>query len=336
MNEISVFFALKSQFMKYLYPLICALLITSAVHAQSIHGKISYMDKGYMHGEVMLYGDNGSNTMMPIMLTTQPDTAGMFSFTDLENGDYMLRFIPDSSKFMPTYNGDVHRWDQVSAITVADDSTFHEIHLLTTYTWWSGPGSCGGTGRYYTIGKTTGDPIPGVDVSLEQVPGGEARIMGTTDEDGFYKIDEMPMNTVYDVHIEVPGLPYDSTYRIELTNANPDMLDLDFSVDTTPGAGKILIHNYVNRTVELGNPQNWTQLFPNPAHETLQISAGFTPQSGDQIVIVDLNGKQVAFQTQVNQTNYFDVVHWPSGLYSYHWLNENGQARSYGTFNIVH
>lgn len=151
---------------------------------------------------------------------------GDYVFNYHPSGKYVILIRPDEAAYpntIPTYFGDYAYWDYATAMNLISDTSGIDIHVQETPVW-TGIGFCSGTIRYgQGSGKTGnssvvpfGDPVPGLDVSLEQVPGG-IKAHTTTNDSGIYSFSNIPMNIPYRLLVDIPGLPMDSSYSVTIS-----------------------------------------------------------------------------------------------------------------------
>ncbi|MDF1673556.1 MAG: T9SS type A sorting domain-containing protein, partial [Vicingaceae bacterium] len=117
-----------------------------------------------------------------------------------------------------------------------------------------------------------GDPIPNIDITVEQSPGG---IIGgsTSGGNGFFDLVNINANATYIVSIDYPGLPHDSIWTVAI-NINDSILDsLNFYVDST--GIYILVEPLGIGATVANDPNLELELYPNPTNgpATLMIDA---------------------------------------------------------------
>jgi hypothetical protein len=117
-----------------------------------------------------------------------------------------------------------------------------------------------------------GDPIPGIEIVVEQSPGG---VIGGSKSDGSgnYGLSNINSSANYVVSIDFPGLPHDSIWQVAI-NLNDTILDsLNFYVDST---GIYILIEPLGTGISVANEPNLElELYPNPTNgpATLIINA---------------------------------------------------------------
>ncbi|MBL4652809.1 MAG: carboxypeptidase regulatory-like domain-containing protein, partial [Flavobacteriales bacterium] len=127
-----------------------------------------------------------------------------------------------------------------------------------------GTSTLGGTILFDGSGKNgdrAGDPIPGVDISLEQIPGG---IIATTETDstGSYAFNNVPVSdSSYTIYVSYPGMPMQETYVVDVTS-DTSATDLNFVV----GDSTVYIQSTGGTFVQNVSVKEYSKLivFPNP------------------------------------------------------------------------
>jgi hypothetical protein len=176
--------------------------------------------------------------------TTTTDAAGSYSFFDFPTDSFLVMVKPDPILQPNAINsyfkqvGFCFKWDSAGVFHVHCDSglVVNDINLINI-TPMSGNSSLGGIVRENTGGFSKGsfvpgDPIPGMDITVEQSPGGVVGSV-TTDGNGRYDLFSLDNSATYIVSMDIPGLPNDSVYTMVINLTDTIMDSLNFYVDTT-------------------------------------------------------------------------------------------------------
>src|SRR5690606_6424646 len=124
-------------------------------------------------------------------------------------------------------------WELANLIALACNTTTEIAINAVPLPALSGPGSVSGNvSQGLNFGKINviGDPIPGVDVSLEQNPGGIMVNQTQTDSNGDYSFSNIPLGD-YRVGVSIPGTPQNSYYDVSLNTEKPTIDNLMYLVD---------------------------------------------------------------------------------------------------------
>ncbi|HXC06025.1 MAG TPA: T9SS type A sorting domain-containing protein, partial [Bacteroidia bacterium] len=134
-----------------------------------------------------------------------------------------------------------------------------------------------------------GDPIPGLDVNLEQHPGGIMVAHDTTDIHGNYHFDNIPPGQ-YDVYVDIPGLGMVSQYTRTVTGTE-SFTQLNYTVDST--------HIYkdsvlVTAVIQPGTPLAGSlKAAPNPFRDALSIAYTVEQAGTVNISLFNLLGQEI-------------------------------------------
>lgn len=242
-------------------------------------------------GYVKLYEYKPSG-IMPLIDSVALDASGNYTFKNVENGDYIIKAIPDSNQYpntVPTYVDSTISWSQASTIYSICDTTIN-IGLLDL-SMVSGDGIINGYLFSTDTTNRAGDPIPGIDISLQQIPGGIIASGTTTNEDGFYEFKNLP-NYTYQILVDIPGAPMDSTYTVTINTTDTVFENLNFIFDSAS--------IFIDPVQETGlqefvqNNYNFTA-YPNPFNHRINIELNIDkPGSTLSLNVFDILGKKVA------------------------------------------
>jgi len=181
-------------------------------------------------GQVYLYSGSQGTTIYGLMATTNINASGQYTFTSVPAGDYIIKCIPDSLSYptlINTYYGDVASWNladtihhDCSANSVADINVIEPV-LMT------GPGVISG---YIIEGagygqrlinsnnevQVPGGPLSDIDVNLVSLPSNTIVAQTISDFNGYYEFSNVAVGD-YELQVDIPGLPMDSSYFIVIT-----------------------------------------------------------------------------------------------------------------------
>ncbi len=213
------------------------------------------------NGQVTVYYDDLSGAPMAIAATAPLDALGNYSAGPITGvGNYIIKAEADTLAFpdaVPTFYVATHRWDSATAIiavcgtdtTIAANINIIEVPALT--------GTSSLSGVIVTTGKKA-DPVPGVSISVEQIPGGVIA-SHTTDSTGTYSFNNVPQGN-FTFHISVPGKEMETNYSIGLTTNDSTITGLNFLV----GDSTITTTN-LTTSIEAANRDPFsTKIYPNP------------------------------------------------------------------------
>jgi hypothetical protein len=259
--------------------------------------------------------------------STITDAGGSYQFNYVPTDSFLIRVEADTTLFpgaLTSYYKEpqwCYRWDLAGVFHAHCDSgtVVKDIKLVVP-----APLTGGSTVKGYIFEnagsfdrKEPGDPIPGIDITVDQSPGG---IVGGTSSgtNGSYTLTGINSNATYVITIDFPGLPHDSVWTVNV-NATDSILDsLNFYIDST---GIYILEDSFGVGVNVVRTDNLdVDLYPNPSNGvfTVNISAlkpedvelQLTTQSG-RIV---LTSKQRVFEGD-NKILFDDASDLPAGIY---------------------
>jgi hypothetical protein len=232
---------------------------------------------------------------------------GRYTFNNSIGGKFLVYAIPTKASYpntVKTYSPSIDQWS-AAAIVSAACATQDTANILVIETpVLAGTGSFSGTVRKdigYSprwsgttpIVLVPGDPVPGLDVNLEQHPGGIIAQL-VTDNNGFYHFTKVPAGT-FDVVVDIPGLGMVSQYTRTVTS-NEMYPNLNYRIDS--------IHIHPDTTlataipVSAGSLTASFNLAPNPFKDQVNVSYTLTESSDVHIQIYNALGQVV---TQINK-----------------------------------
>ena len=265
-----------------------------------ISGTVSINGTPVTAGLVAILTYNANPNMMTVAATTTIDNFGGYTFTGIIPDDYLIIAEADTllySNVVATFHDSTNHWQQATIVTANCNDTITNINVgLIDFPTNIAFGHISGKIQKGGPGKTgfAGIPFPGVDISLEDFPGGMVKGFTTTDDSGYYEFNNVEEGQ-YTLYINIPGLDMDSTYTIEITVSSGDTIfpDLNFHVDTTIGAGMI----FVDTTILLGlvNYFGTDELFtvyPNPFKEFTTIAYSLEEKGDVTIELYNVFGQK--------------------------------------------
>jgi len=259
--------------------------------------------------------------------TITTDAVGSYHFDFLPSGDYVIKAEPSVTKYpdmLNTYYNSVsshHQWD--SAEVVMMDCSFNPI----TYNFdliqslpQTGGWTCNGYVFEYFgyIGAklAPGDPIPDIDITVEQSPGGAINST-TTDVNGYYQFTGLDNSATFIVRADIPGLPNDSIYTFAVTPGDPALDSLNFYVDTV--GVYILEDDITTNVVGINNNLLGINLMPNPTKGMISLSIDTNDPLNVGVYITNVIGEEIysnTYRAKSGKTNYpIDLTSYSEGIY---------------------
>lgn len=259
---------------------------------------------------------------------------GTYSFPSFPFGNYLIKIVPDTTLFpnlLPTYYGDAFQWDSATVITHNCTNPFVADINMIALLGGTGTGTISGFvkegngfGTRMTPGHdevfAPGGPLKGVDIKLGKNPGGGIQARTMSDSLGHYVFSDLPDDS-YRIYVDIPGLPMDSFYVVNIDAAVDSVVNLDYYADSNS------VFPIMNTNVGI-HAYKFTasnfEVYPNPAHNNTSVKFELQSEHTASIRLMDITGKQV-MNIQLNKL--------PKGRHEYQ-LNFANQQLSSGVYFI--
>lgn len=283
-------------------------------------------------GKMMLYREHSNFAKDDVLDTAAIMSDGSYRFDSIPLGQYRVAARADEAVYpnsLTTYTGNEDDWENAEVITTNGD--MDNVDITLSYTAGNtGNSTVSGNVLFNSIAvsainKTAGDPIPGIDVSLEQIPDGGIQYQTETETQlgGEFFFEDIAPGS-YVVWVEVPGMPMcsTSTFTLEPGQAASDV-DFQADQDQVCPVGEAVISG----VTEL--PNDVKSIFPNPFNEQLIVE--FKAESNTkQIKFVDALGNLIAIHhvRQGDTAINYSTSHLPSGMYFVQFFGQHQEITS--------
>ncbi len=193
-----------------------------------------------------------------------------YQFNNVKNGRYFILLAPDTTLYpntIPTYYGDTYKWEEADTILINNTNSLDNIIYVISVDIPLGGSIISGEilEGNFKPNKTEGDPIPGVDIVLEQVPGGVIRGRSKTNEKGEFQFNNIEIGS-YKLYVNIIGIPNDTTFLVNIINDNQEKTITGIVDSTLISFSEIVsINNHLNN--------NDIKIYPNPFNEVINIQS---------------------------------------------------------------
>lgn len=242
--------------------------------------------------------------------STMTDAAGNYLFDYLPEEQFIIKSSTNLPNTVSTYYGspnDHVNWDSAWVFNLSCTNqtlTGKDITLVPTVPQ-TGNGVLSGfvydLGSFGTLRKSNpndkalGDPIPGIDITVNQSPGGTVGI-SPTDNNGGYNFTGLNVGASFIVTADIPGLPNDSTYTINVTVTNNNFDSLNFYIDS---AGVYILDTNITTSVSVYNDlETAIELMPNPTQNNVNLVIQSEISSNAAIRLTSYTGSIVSEKRQ--------------------------------------
>lgn len=294
-----------------------------------VYGNISYTGSVIPADSVMIFlyaiTETGSYVKRD---SVETDVAGYYQFNYLPEGQYVVKAIPSLIKYpnyLPTYfaipNGTT-QWDSAYVLNLAcgNGPIDVDINLIQKLSQ-TGAWQCNGYvlefyGYDSGAKKAPGEPIPDIDITIDQSPGGSISST-TTDTNGYFAFTGLNNNATFIVRADIPGLPNDSVYTFTVTPGDPALDSLNFyvsadSVFIFPEDIFIGVNIIKSKNVEVN-------IVPNPTKSNFALEINAEKNTTMKINLSNSMGQLIFSKnsslTTGNNKIPFDIKDYPAGIY---------------------
>jgi PKD repeat protein len=291
-----------------------------------INGFVYYQTLPITSGVAELIRKDGNlPTDMTLVQTVNINpTSGEFIFFALPAANYIIKVLGDTTMYncAATYPNLTSQWQLAQEFTIASscfDSVYVDIDLIELPIN-SGNGTI--NGRLVESGgglfnKAPGEPIPDIDITIDQSPGGTIMAATTTDSLGYFTVTNLPIGT-YIVYADMFGYGMDISQTIDLNGVDTAYNVVLCSNDTID---MIDMCEMSVVSVKKVTTTNKLSVYPNPAKDLLNIV-----YNGNEVLhleITDITGKKIMNQTLKTNTKSIDVANLSRGLYLVRLYNQH-------------
>ena len=300
--------------------------VIEPVAGGTINGIVYYQTLPITSGVAELIRKDGNlPTDMTLVQTVNINpTSGEFIFFALPAANYIIKVLGDTTMYncAATYPNLTSQWQLAQEFTIVSscfDSVYVDIDLIELPSN-SGTGTINGRlveGNGGVFNKAPGEPIPDIDITIDQSPGGGIMAATTTDTLGYFTVTNLPIGT-YIVYADMFGYGMDISQTIDLNGVDTAYNVVLCSNDTID---MIDMCEMSVVSVKKVSSTNKLSVYPNPAKDLLNIV--YNGNETLHLEITDITGKKIMSQTLKNNTKSIDVAHLKKGLYIVRLYNQH-------------
>ena len=268
--------------------------------------------------------------------SVETDVAGYYQFNYLPEGQYVVKAIPSSIKYpnyLPTYFNNLTgatQWDSAYVLNLACGGGPIDVDInLIPKLPQTGAWQCNGYvlefyGYDSGAKKAPGEPIPDIDITIDQSPGGSISST-TTDTNGYFTFTGLNNNATFIVRADIPGLPNDSIYTFTVTPGDPALDSLNFYVSAD---SVFILPEYIFTNVNVVKSKNVeVSIIPNPTKSNFILEVNAEKNSSIKFNLINSMGQLIFSKnttlTSGNNKIQFDIKDYPQGIYYLSIINEN-------------
>jgi len=240
-------------------------------------------------GEVYLYREYSNFAKNDILATVYLDINGQYRFDSIPHGMYRIAVRPNLSTYtnaLTTYYGNLTNWVEATPVITSADISGIDIELRY-HPPETGTGSISGTIDLDLGMNKVGDPVPGLDITIEQIPGTEVKSQDVTNFGGVFSFISLNDGD-YRIWVDIPGLYMAGTYEFTVFNGNV-INGLDFTV----GSDSIFPINTISGINKTEYDTGLPLTYPNPFSSDVIFEYTLGEATNVVLKIYDLLGRQV-------------------------------------------
>ena len=246
-----------------------------------LYGQVFAGNFPVTQGMVMLMSVDTTNTFVPFVDVTMLDSAGVYYFPMVPQGNYVIYAIPFIYGFLPTYYGNVLYWQDATVITLGSPNNPYNIYLIEGDSYSAGNGNISGQ---VTQGDISSSLIDKVTILLKDDQG-NVILFRQVDDLGNFNFPQLAYGTYY-LYAELAGCE-SQTIKVVIAEATPNA-----TVNLTLSGSSILGREDQALTIEAG------VVYPNPVRDIARIALTLNTASTIRIEIVNMAGQQVIYQEE--------------------------------------
>lgn len=281
-----------------------------------ISGVINFQGAPITSGTVELIRKDG---VLPGDLTVVDtfivSTGGVYMFANVEAGLYLVKAVGDTSFYncAATYSVNTVQWDLADEWNItsncSNDSQIVTIDLIELPVN-SGTGTINGrlVEGSSLFNKAPGDPLSDIDITIDQSPGGSIMAATTTDINGYFTVNNLPIGT-YTIYADMPG--YGVVLQTIDINLSTPSYDVVLCSDTLIDMIEVCEMNVTS--IKKSIAEKDIKIFPNPAKDYLNIS--FSNKDAFTVEITDVTGKIVLTKRIIGDVERIDISSLQNGMY---------------------
>ncbi|MES2837613.1 MAG: T9SS type A sorting domain-containing protein [Bacteroidota bacterium] len=284
-----------------------AISITSSGDDPLISGNVAIAGNPINSGVVELYRFNTTSLALTLINSAGIDANGNYSVASFIEGDYLIAATANSSTYpnaIKTYFVQENNWSDATTVSAGCNlSTLKNIDLINLAPLAGGNDTI--TGIIYNVlgGKTNtvGDPIPGIDVSLEQNPGSIMVAQTSTDASGKFNFADVPAGN-YSLYVDIPGLGMTSSHNVT-AGSGTEHADLNFYVDSATGISGTPPPTPVGISKASKIVNNSIRIYPNPFNEELSVTLDLKDVSTVSVELSSILGEKIISTEEITKNS---------------------------------
>lgn len=272
----------------------------------SLSGTLAVNGNPATDGVIQIFDAAQDSTVVQPMYTL-PVIAGAYNVDSVPNGNYHIRFLPDTlvnPGALPAYFTNGTTWQEATMIGLP--CYFNGTDITSEQVTLSGNGGIFGAVFIDTSFQKAGlEPFSTAVVLLQNAVTNEIVAYEQTNVSGNYSFTNLPLGT-YRILLDVPYLPQNDTLEIVLTSSNPAHGGVVYNVEPDG------INGYIS-SLSVNELEDFASIYPNPSSNMVTIR--LSKNGPLQLELFDLTGKKLESFYSSSSALDFSVRNYQEGIY---------------------
>jgi PKD repeat protein len=278
------------------------LVISDTVYFQ-VYGQVFADNFPISQGTVQLFAQHPNGAYAAFGDEFPVDSNGVFYFTLVPDGNYLIQAVPyESSGYLPTYYGDVIRWQQAFPVLTSVPGNPFNINLMPFAPVAPGPGTLTGQINYDNAGRSVVDKIQMILMDEN----GTVINFTSVNSIGAFDFQALDYGT-YLLRAELAGIASDNL-KFEIT---AEMLYVDIVLSFNGFS--------VLDVDESGEFKAGLSVYPNPVHDRFNISIHLSGPAIIDFEIYSMTARMIyksqAYGLKGSNSILIHFDDYPAGLY---------------------
>ncbi|MBK7215169.1 MAG: PKD domain-containing protein [Bacteroidales bacterium] len=254
-------------------------------------------------GFVMIFSLDTTNTFLPFVEISMLDSAGVYYFPMVPQGNYVIYAIPFASGFLPTYYGDVLFWENATVVSLGTAANPYNINLISADPGTPGGGSVGGQ---VSQGDIAAAMIDKITMLLKDSDGNTIQYSEVS-EAGEFDFPQLAYGTYY-LYAELAGCESQNV-KVVISEAIPNA-----EVNLLLSGNSILGGKELQLELQAG------VVTPNPVKGEAFLDVNLQNANDLTIELYNMQGQKVLTQAESlgagESRLHFNLDHLSSGIYT--------------------
>ena len=241
-----------------------------------LYGQVFTGNFPVSQGMVFLFSLDTTGIYIPFVDISLLDSAGVYVFPMVPQGNYLIYAIPFEIGYIPTYYGNTLNWQNATIVQLGTPNNPYNINLIQSSGVNGGNGTIGGQ---ITQGDFSGSMVDKVTMLLKD-SNGNTILYSQVDASGYFDFPQLAYGTYY-LYAELAGCETEAI-QVIISETNPSA-----QVMLTLSGNSILGRNDKQISLDAG------VIYPNPVKTDAQITVKLNAASELNIELYSMTGQLI-------------------------------------------